>query len=271
MSLIAVRFDNHDVTVYMTSSSGSQIDLTTPDLPAGEYEVSVLTSEGLSNSVPFTIIEDIDPTSGVTKITNHIEAAKERLLHQYLKPHEELTAPNGEDLKVENLLQALYTSGVQGFEDAAYTIIPKLVVDDNEGKQLDGIGDIVGQLRNGLEDDDYKIYLKGKIGLNNSNGTLDDIYLIWNAFSLATTSEILEIFPASVQIQSDTAPPSKYLPIIKNYLNKALGAAIGLTGIIIYDTDEAFAFSDTGSSETSTTHGFSDLAQTTGGKLSELI
>lgn len=266
-----VRFTSKDVTIFVTGVSDTQIDLTTPNLPPGEYLVTVVVDGVVSNGMPFTIIKDIDPLSEFTKVTDHIGEAFKRILHQYRRPH-----LNSEQYKaskqVPKLIQALYSSGVQGLEDASFTTIPKLVVDNNVGKSLDRIGEIVGQPRNGLGDDDYRIHLKGKIFLNSSNGTVDDIYKVWNALSLATVTEVIEVFPAGVQLVSNTSPNPKHVPIIKEYIDQTLGAGIGLVGIVVYDPTDAFQFSNSDTSIIDPIHGFGDVSDPLiGGKLAGLL
>lgn len=73
-----------------------------------------------------------------------------------------------------------------------------LSIDDNEGAQLDLIGDIIGEKRNGREDPDYKIGLKFKIFKNTSRGFVDDIV---RALKFITEADLV--------IYSDN-PPASY-------------------------------------------------------------
>jgi len=269
-----VKFSNEDVTIFLTSVSETELRMPCPPLPAGEYTVTVLNPGHVSNGVPFTIIEDIDPVSGFTQISNHTEIAFGRILHQYKKPH-----LNAQELKVSTqlpkLIQGFYSTGVQEFEDAAFTTIPKTNINANVGKSLDDIGGIIGQLRNGLPDNEYKIYLLGRVARNSSNGVSDDIYKVWNAFSLAVTTVIEEVFPAGVQIISDTLPPlpASFIPIIKENIDASLGAGISLVGIVIYDPVDAFQFSSSALPEIDAVHGFGDIPANpiTGGKLATVL
>jgi hypothetical protein len=267
----AVRFSNIDVTSNVSASSDTQLDLTNLTVPPGVYLVTVTTNEGVSNQFSFEILEEVDAEEGFTKITDHVQQAYNRILHQYKRPH--LNAQEyAESTQVPKLLEALYSEGTQGLEDAAFSTINKLDIDNNEGAALDLIGEIVGQGRNNLADAEYRLYLKGKIALNSSNGTSDDIYQIWNAFSFATAADILEVFPAGIEIVTNTAPPADYLPIIRDYIDKALGVAISLVGIVAYDPTDAFQFAEGDTSITDPIHGFGDTGDPAiGGKLADLI
>ncbi len=87
MAYPEVFFDNHNVTNYVTSFTAGEIELDCPDLPAGQYMVTVVTEDGTSNKAIFTITEDLDPTEGFTRETYHVERANDRFLHQYKKPN----------------------------------------------------------------------------------------------------------------------------------------------------------------------------------------
>lgn len=267
-----VKFSNTDVTIFVTSTTSTQIDLTCPTLPEGEYLVTVTNHDGVSNSVPFSIIGDPDPLLGFAPIDDHVAIGKSRLMYQYLREH--LTEQQHADSnEVSKLIQGLYTTGIQQLEDAMLTIVPKLSIDDMTGFALDGIGEVVGQNRNGLSDIAYRVHLKGKIALNNSNGRVDDIYKVWNSFgSTSPNTEITEVYPASIQITTDVSPDPTFLPIIIDYINRALESGIGLSGVIIYDPVEAFQFSATASPVIDTVHGFGNSSDPlTGGKLATVI
>ena len=82
-----VRFNGTNVTAEVTEITSDSIKLNCPDLPPGEYEVTVENSNGVSNSVIFTILEEIDPENDFTKEEYHRERAFNRLFHQYRKPN----------------------------------------------------------------------------------------------------------------------------------------------------------------------------------------
>jgi len=271
MAFPIVRFDNNDVTLFLTSTSVTEFKMTAPDLPAGEYLVTVINECGISNAIPFSIVEDIDPEDAFGKITDHVLQANERLLHQYRQPHIE-PADVEASTQVSKLLQALYTEGIQSLETISCTIITKLLIDQASGTSLDMIGEIIGQPRNNLSDTAYRIYLTGKVAVNNSNGLSDDIYKVWNAFSFATETVIDENFPAGISINSDTSPDITYIDVIKDYINRALGAGISLSNIIIYDPVDAFQLASVANPSIDPLHGYSStLNPTTGGKLAKVI
>jgi len=172
----------------------------------------------------------------------------------------------------QRLLQALYTSGFQVIEDALFTMIPRYSIDQVAGPALDDIGIIVDQPRNSADDVTYRIQLKGKIAVNSSQGTLDDVYRVWYAFTGATDMEVMETFPAGIDIATDTSPETKYIPIIKDYMDRSLLAGVRLGSIILYDPTNAFTFASSINTETSTLLGLGDSSDVnTGGKLAGIL
>ena len=91
----------------------------------------------------------------IAQITDHIDAAKRRLLQQYK-----------DSPRLASLIEILFGQQVQDLEGAAYEFYERLDIDNAEGVQLDRIGSIVGLTRIGWEDDLYRILLKAKIGKN---------------------------------------------------------------------------------------------------------
>ena len=69
----------------------------------------------------------------------------------------------------------------QVLEDATQTLLTILDIDASEGVQLDVIGRIVGQLRTGVEDATYRLYLRARILANRSTGTPENIYSVMRA------------------------------------------------------------------------------------------
>ena len=69
----------------------------------------------------------------------------------------------------------------QDLEDAAQTLLTLLDIDASEGVQLDNIGRIVGQSRNGVNDPTYRLYLSARVLANKSTGTVDDIFKVMRA------------------------------------------------------------------------------------------
>lgn len=72
------------------------------------------------------------------------------------------------------LLQC-FLGPVQDLENAFQQLLVDRTVDRAYGVQLDVIGRIVGQLRAGMADDVYRRYIRARISVNRSKGTVADV------------------------------------------------------------------------------------------------
>lgn len=121
--------------------------------------------------------------------TEHILQARARLIAQYVgKP------------RIDEIL-CIYVDQIQLLENALWQLATLRTIDTGEGIQLDGIGDIVGQERQGLSDADYKPLLRARIKANNSEGTGPDILAVADA-------ALNEPGPGSIRF--DPKPPASY-------------------------------------------------------------
>jgi len=168
----------------------------------------------------------------ITKITTHNQDALNRLLYQYRDSE-----------KLKGFITALYGTQVQELEDAAWQLLTRLNIDSSEGVQLDHIGKIVGQSRQSMADDRYRIWIKAKIAQNISEGDIEQIISIWRLFnSEATTVQLIENFPAEIAIYSDIALDPLYSEEILTLIQRAMGAGIRFGYTLIFDPDNAFGF-----------------------------
>lgn len=116
--------------------------------------------------------------------TNHATEALSHLLQQY----------KGKD-KIAALLNC-FSAQIQEIESAFFELLNDRWMETSTGLQLDGLGQIVGEARQGRTDDDYRLALRVRILTNKSSGSTEQIIEI---LSLAIKSpiELVEYFPAS--------------------------------------------------------------------------
>ena len=94
---------------------------------------------------------------------NHRAQGIARLIAQYVgKP------------RTETLI-GIFLDQIQEAENALFELATERFANSAVGIQLDGIGDIVGQERQGLGDNDYRSLIRARIKANNSEGTAPDI------------------------------------------------------------------------------------------------
>ena len=111
---------------------------------------------------------------------------------------------------LEKLL-SVYLNEVQGVEDMLLDLLNKSGVagdlDQIEGVQLDAYGSLVGELRKGANDADYRIRILGRILVNVSEGTIEDVIGVASRYAesligTTPTVELDEFPPACYQIHT---------------------------------------------------------------------
>lgn len=79
--------------------------------------------------------------------------------------------------KVQQLVEALATPS-QEVEDTLIQLLTERAVDTAIGAQLDLLGKLVGEKRQGAADEDYRRRVRARISANRSEGTVEDIILV---------------------------------------------------------------------------------------------
>lgn len=167
----------------------------------------------------------------VKKITTHEVDALSRIITQY---------------KGDRGIERMIKSGavqIQELENAAFPLFSRLSIDSMIGTQLDLIGDIVGQNRQGQDDITYRVFLKAKIGINTSSGTIEDVLSVWKILLPDATLELTELFPAEISLVTDAILTDAQKDFLKDF-DDILSAGVRLSSVINYDPDNAFAFGE---------------------------
>lgn len=124
----------------------------------------------------------------MTRITSHQQEAIERLANQFKdKP------------RIEGFIRA-FIRGFEAMEEELFRIRDFRWVDTAHGKQLDGLGAIVGQKRNGRNDVEYRIAILAKIAINTSEGLMEDLIAVFRLLTGATDVNAYEYYPGVVEI-----------------------------------------------------------------------
>lgn len=181
----------------------------------------------------------------ITKITTHAEDARKRLMFQYW---------DKENLKT--MLDAYFGNQIQDLEDAMWTLFGRLDIGTASGVQLDGIGAIVGEPRQGKSDAEYLVYITARIGINTSEGDIETVLDIWEIITQCCSVQLIEIFPAAIALyMTNPLSSDAFAVIVLDLLQGVVGAGIKVEYIEVYDPDEAFGFFNSGP----TTAGFGNL------------
>ena len=144
-------------------------------------------------------------------------------------------------------LVRVMTRPIQDLEDAAWQVRLARSIDGGSGAQLDVIGRIVGQQREGRTDDIYRLWLRARVLLNRGSGTGDDILGIFAAVMQgSTTLQLEEQYPAGLVLRIGSAAvidPAAASEILQ--LAKMAGVRAILESATTIDTT-SFAFDDNG-------------------------
>ena len=189
----------------------------------------------------------LDPT--------HASEARSRLCEQFKG-----------NVGIEALINA-HSEGIQLIEGATWTLQTKrLPIDSATGVQLDGIGDIVGRLRNALDDAHYLLWLKAQMLANASAGCPETLVRIVKL--LVGTSNVVHlynVYPAAVLIDITGVLPTVASDLMQ-ILPTAVAGGVNLQFIYsMYDDAHTFTFSSGDTEEASTDQGWAPDDQSAGG------
>lgn len=86
--------------------------------------------------------------------------------------------------------------GVQIVEDDAFNVLVSTVLPFSVGDQLDKWGELVGEVRGGLTDPDYRRFVTARIRANRSESTVDDLIEVFQLLTAPSTVRMWELYPA---------------------------------------------------------------------------
>lgn len=122
-----------------------------------------------------------------------------------------------------------YLNQIDELECMFIDLMIKRYLDNAEGAQLDGIGDIVGELRAGRNDTDYRAAIRGRIRANRGKARVEDILFVFGLLLPTFTFKLTEgPSPASlvVQIVEPLGPSDPSPEVIVAQLKRARGGGI---------------------------------------------
>lgn len=131
---------------------------------------------------------------------NHVDEALELLLEQYKNKE-----------KFKSLLSS-YMVQVQKIEDALWQLYSETGLETAIGTQLDGLGRILKEPRNGRVDARYRVFLKARILSNRSSGTVEELLAVIELVTASTPTRITEYFPACIEVLMSAPLPGDITP-----------------------------------------------------------
>ncbi len=99
--------------------------------------------------------------------------------------------------RLEAILSS-YLEQVQELEDDFWDVFSNRWVETAEGIQLDGLGEIVGERRQGAPDDEYRAFVRARIRVNRSNGKMPELVEILSLILDGEEVVAREYYPAAI-------------------------------------------------------------------------
>ena len=190
------------------------------------------------------------------KIPNHVDQAKARLATEFRQT------------LIEAMLES-FVLQIQDLETVNCELIEERDCQTAVGVQLDKVGDIVGELRNGRDDDDYRQGIKAQICINNSKGTHNDILVCFQLLTQCDEIQLTPYFPAVLCLFADCDLSGLNVAQLYDDMQQVVAAGVRLDCIGWYNGECPFVFFESTDPEGL---GFGDtLDVDVGGKLAEIL
>lgn len=167
-------------------------------------------------------------------VEDHAAQAQGRLASQY------------RDTTVEGFVLAP-VPGQQAVEDALWQTLQVPVIDSAEGEQLDLLGRIVGEPRYSRDDATYRLWLKARVAINKSNGTVAELLYIVGLIKPADASlRLVPSYPASLNLHlDDIEVTASDAAIIAAVLQEAKAAGVrAIVEFLNSSPEDAFTLDD---------------------------
>lgn len=138
-------------------------------------------------------------------------------------------------------LLAQIVGPLEVIENDADDLRNKRWIDTATGVQLDGLGTIVGEGREGRTDDDYREAIRFRVFVNVSKGTPPDVIYALKNVTKADDVQYAESWPATVFLYSDGYAANKLLPGV---IQDLLPAAVSDSDVAVSFGGAAFRMSN---------------------------
>lgn len=231
---LAFNWDRSGTYISIDLDSGAYGGSTSSGLsPTGATQIFILTCVSDSISTPISDVPDIyyDNLELGQEIIGDAVAKKLDEADDYLYLASKTT---GDEIGIgvsNNLaIKRLGTiDQVQEIEDVLFQLLNERSLTDAEGVQLDLIGEILGLARQGgWTDDEYRILLGVRIGINLSNGEPERMINTLDALVESNFVKLTELFPAAVDMRFDGVPVNETLIVQQMNQVKPVGVKLKL-------------------------------------------
>lgn len=195
-----------------------------------------------------------DRVDALTHVTDHVASGKALLTTMFRKP-------------VAQALLASWLTQVQSVEDAIWQIFGAFDLDTATGDQLRKVGALIGLAPDGLSDDLYRRALRAWVIANRSRGRDANLHALAAAALDGEGYDLSAWSPANLVV-TPVVPVDIGAELFARILRRATADGVGVQLVAPVDDSSTFAFSlDSETSTTSSSRGWADASQTTGGHL----
>jgi hypothetical protein len=177
--------------------------------------------------IPETVLE-------VGAVTVHEHKAPARLIERW------------KTKEVFRALQRSYLPEIREIENMLWLVWVSRFVDYAQDAQLDLLGRIVGELRQGRNDTNYRLRIKARVLINKSFGRVDDIALMLQTIE-TSAARIVEMAPASLRVDFDEPlQGNASLTEIAQLVRECRAAGVGASVVAPTSASLGLRWGDTG-------------------------
>lgn len=133
-----------------------------------------------------------------TQNTTHVDEARALIIDQF----------RGRRV-IQGILDA-FVGQAQDLENATFDVILKRLLLNAADAQLDSVGDLVGEPRDGRTDEPYRAAIQLRVRVNRAQGRAEDVIQVVNLYPNASpTFTYTEPYPAGFEVQAyDVVAPN---------------------------------------------------------------
>jgi hypothetical protein len=158
--------------------------------------------------------------SDITRRNDIVDDMLDRLPAQFRKP------------RIQAFVRA-FANQIQKHEQTFYDLWFRRMLDNAEDVDLDNIGAIVGEERQGWDDDEYRRYIRARIKTLRSDGRIETlIAILVLLFELDAADlgniRVREFYPAAMRIETRFRVTANGEYIARGFLQKAKPAGVSL-------------------------------------------
>lgn len=160
-----------------------------------------------------------------------------------------------------NAIIAAIVAQCQFLETQLFAVNSGRTLYGSVGEQLDELGTLFDVARNGLTDDEYRLFIIGAIAEQNSNTTIQTILNVTLLLFRPQVVLLFETFPAEIELDLYVVGLETDLwHLVYPMIQKSLGGGIKLGSVVTGDLTSPFRFSDAlaGTIPPGASQGFSD-------------